>query len=140
MNAVCDLLMGAAFADKELHEAERTTVEKHLATLMPDGELGAELTKRIASFSAEGFDAASVAANFSEDSKADRMALLEIVASVHAADEEYDLAEDDYLMAVASALGLSADDVGAHALDYEVESLKDSMAKLRPSPPPIPNR
>lgn len=140
VNAVCDLLMGAAFADNELHEAERETVETHLATLMPDGELGAELSKRIASFDANDFDVASVAASFSEDSKEDRMALLEIVASVHAADDEYDFAEDEYLMAAAGALGLTEDDVGGHALDYEVEHLKDSMAKLRPSPPPIPNR
>ncbi len=135
-DAMCDLLMGAAFADKELHEAEKARVQEHLATLMPDGELSDELKARIAGFAEAGFDLAEVAGKFANDPKSERKALLEIVASVHAADGEYDLAEDDYLMAVAAALGLSKEDVSEHALDYEVENLKESMARLRPPPTP----
>lgn len=137
-NAVCDLLMGAAFADNELHAAERETVEKHLATLMPEGELGDELKERIAGFAKADFDLEAVAAQFADDSKEDRKALLEIVASVHAADDEYDLDEDDYILAVAKALGLGKADVAAHVLDYEVEQLKENMAKVRSAPPRAP--
>jgi len=130
--------MGAAFADKELHDSERKVVEEHLASLLPDGELSNELRERISNFSMSDFDLGSVAANFADDSKEDKRSLIDIVASVHASDDEYDLAEDDFLMSVASALGLNEDDVSDHALDYEEEELKEQMAKLRPSPPPIP--
>jgi len=138
IEAVCDLLMGAAYADKELHEKEKQVVSDFLATLLPDGELTADLKKRIDEFSPDDFKLSSVLSNFSDDSLDDRKKLLEIIAAVHAADEEHDFDEDDFLNEVASGLSLSDDDKKAHSLDYEVESLKDNLASLRPSPPPIP--
>jgi uncharacterized tellurite resistance protein B-like protein len=129
IEAVCDLLMGAAYADKELHEKEKQVVSDFLATLLPDGELTADLKKRIDEFAPDDFKLSSVLSNFSDDSVADRKKLLEIIAAVHAADEEHDFDEDDFL---------NDDDKKAHSLDYEVESLKDNLASLRPSPPPIP--
>ena len=125
-------------ADTVLRDEERRAVEAHLATLMPDGKLEPGLKERIAGFSASEFDVREVAGAFAEDSKEEKKALLEIVASIGAADDEYDLAEDDFLMSVAEVLGLSGEDVAKYALDYEVETLRDTMAKLRPSPPPIP--
>ncbi len=138
VNAVCDLLMGAAFADKKFDDAERKVVEEHLASLMPDGKLGEELTERIAKFAFEELDPVEMAAKFSEDSKEDRIGLIEIISSVSAADEEYDFAEDEYLLTVAAALKLSREDVAEFALEYEVETLRAKMAKLRPAPPSIP--
>lgn len=138
IEAVCDLLMGAAYADKELHEKEKQVVSEFLATLLPDGELSADLKKRIDEFAPDDFKLSSVLSNFSDDSVEDRKKLLEIIAAVHAADEEHDFDEDDFLNEVASGLSLSDDDKKAHSLDYEVESLKDNLASLRPSPPPIP--
>jgi uncharacterized tellurite resistance protein B-like protein len=138
IEAVCDLLMGAAYADKELHEKEKEAVSDHLASLLPDGELTDDLKERIDDFSAEDFDLETTLALFSDDDKEDRIKLLGVVASVHSADEEYDLDEDDFLKAVASGLSLSDEDKKEHILEYEVESLKEHLAKLRPSPPPVP--
>ncbi len=138
IEAVCDLLMGAAYADKELHEKEKKVVSDFLATLLPDGELPDELKKRIDEFSPDDFKLSSVLSQFVSDSKDDRKKLLEIIAAVHAADDEHDFDEDEFLNEVAKGLSLSDDDKKAHVLDYEIESLRDNLAKLRPSPPPIP--
>ncbi len=139
IEAVCDLLMGAAYADKELHEKEKKVVSKYLASLLPDGELTDELKQRIDDFAPDDLDLQSVLSEFSEDDKEDRIKLLEIVASVHGADEEHDFDEDDFLTEVASGLSLTDEDKKEHALEYEVESLKEHLAKLRPSPPPVPS-
>jgi hypothetical protein len=139
IEAVCDLLMGAAYADKELHEKEKQVVTDFLATLLPDGELTDDLKKRIDDFAPGDFKLGPVLAEFSDDSKEDRKKLLEIIAAVHSADDEHDFDEDDFLNEVASGLSLSDDDKKPHTLDYEVESLKENLASLRPSPPPIPN-
>jgi uncharacterized tellurite resistance protein B-like protein len=138
IEAVCDLLMGAAYADKELHEKEKQVVTDYLVSLLPEGELSKELTQRIDDFSPDDFKLASVLAKFSGDSDEDRKKLLEIVAAVHSADDEHDFDEDEFINAVAAGLSLSDADKKTHVLDYEVESLKEHLAKLRPSPPPIP--
>lgn len=138
IEAVCDLLMGAAYADNTLHEKEKEVVSDYLASLLPDGELSDELKERIDGFSADDFELAPTLLLFSDDSKEDRMKLLDIVAAVHRADDEHDLDEDDFVNDVASGLSLSDEDKKEHVLDYEVESLKENLAKLRPSPPPVP--
>lgn len=138
IEAVCDLLMGAAYADNTLHDKEKQVVSDYLATLLPDGELSEDIKERIDGFKPDDFKLESVLSHFSDDSEDDRKKLLEIVAAVHSADDEHDFDEDEFINNVASGLSLSDDDKKAHILDYEVESLKENLAKLRPSPPPIP--
>ncbi len=136
VEAVCDLLMGAAYADENLHEKEKQVVEAYLKELMPDGEITPELRTRIDSFAPASFDLDKVVGVFASDGKNDRKKLLDVVASVHSADGEFDFAEDDYLHSVAKALSLDEDDSKEHALVYEVETLKGYLATLRPPPPP----
>ena len=138
IEAVCDLLMGAAYADKLLHDKEKQVVTDFLGSLLPDGEVTDELLERIGSFSPDGFELGDVLSQFADDSEEERKKLLEVVAAVHSADEEYDLDEDEFITSVAAGLSLTDDDSMKHLLDYEVESLKEYMAKLRPSPPPVP--
>lgn len=138
IEAVCDLLMGAAYADKHLHENEKQAVEQYLKELMPEAALTRELKERIDNFSPDKFKLLDVVAVFVGDAKAERMKLLDIVAAIHAADEEYDLDEDEFLLNVAQGLELTEEDVKEHALDYEVETLKEHLKIVRPTPPPIP--
>ena len=138
IEAVCDLLMGAAYADNLLHDKEKQVVTDFLGSLLPDGEVTDELLERIGSFSPDGFELGDVLSQFADDSEEERKKLLEVVAAVHSADEEYDLDEDEFITSVAAGLSLTDDDSMKHLLDYEVESLKEYMAKLRPSPPPVP--
>lgn len=136
VEAVCDLLMGAAFADENLHEKEKQVVENYLKELMPDGKLTPELRERIDTFAPASFEMEKVAKLFASDGKSDRIKLLDVVAAVNSADGEYDFAEDDYLHSVAKAMSLDEDDSKEHTLVYEVETLKGYLATLRPPPPP----
>lgn len=139
--AICDLLLGAAHADSHFHDQERETVRDLVADLHGDDALPAEVEARIDDFAPAGFDVARAAAGFRADPMDERRKLLHLVAAIHDADEELDLAEDDYLRALAAALELPADALKGLALEFEVEELRGDFAALKSAPsvpPPIP--
>lgn len=133
---LCELLLGAAYADKELKDAEKDEVRSLLEGLA--GELPTEVEVKIASFDPKQFDLASSAAPFKGDSEDDRKKLLYLVAAVNEADEELDLAEDDYLRALAGALGLPNSALEGLTIEVETEELKQTFQKVRKGPPPPP--
>jgi uncharacterized tellurite resistance protein B-like protein len=136
IDTICNLLLGAAYADDFFHDKEKEAIRELLAKLI-DGEVPGELEERIESFDAAGFDVAAAAAEFADDSDDDKYKLLELIAVVHEADDEFDFAEDDYVRAVAEAVGLGAGGLTKFTLEYEVEELKEDLGQLR-TPPPIP--
>ncbi len=133
---LCELLLGAAYADKELKDAERDEVRSLLEGLA--GELPTEVELKIASFAPEAFDLAASAAPFRGDGEDDRKQLLHLVAAVNEADEELDLAEDDYLRALAGALGLPKSALEGLTVEVETEELKQTFQRVRKGPPPPP--
>jgi uncharacterized tellurite resistance protein B-like protein len=135
--SVCDLLLGAAYADEQFADREREEVRGMLADLTGE-TLSAELEKRIGSFDPKNFDLAKAAGEFAGDSEDDRRRLLFLVAAINEADEEIDFAEDDYLRSLAKALGLPASALEGMTVDVEVEELQQSLAKVRKVPPPPP--
>ena len=135
---LCDILLGAAHADKEFHEREREEVSGMLADLA--GSLTPELEKRIASFDPKTFDLAKTAAAFKDDPPDDRRRLLFLVAAVNEADEEVDMSEDEYLRALAKALELPPEALAGMVIDVEVEELREEFAKVRKGPPPPPGK
>jgi uncharacterized tellurite resistance protein B-like protein len=134
---LCDLLLGAAHADKLFKDREREAVRGMLADLTGAG-LTQELEDRIARFDPARFDLAATAAEFRRDPMDDRRRVLNLVAAVHEADGELDLAEDDYLRALAAALDMPPSALEGMTLDVEVEELRDDLAKVRRVPPPPP--
>lgn len=134
---IADLLMGAAHADDELRQEEATMVRGLLTRLLEVDELPAEVAARLKGFDPKGFDLGMAAGQFAGDATADKRKLLELVASVHDADDELDLAEDEYLGSLARALGLSEAEFDDLDLDYEIEDLRDHLSALR-KPPPLP--
>lgn len=134
---ICDLLLGAAYADDVFHEKEAETLEALLGKLI-EGELPAGLKARIEHFDPEGFDVEEAARAFADDSEQDKVKLLELIAAIHAADDEFDFAEDDYLRKVGKALSLSDEVLAQFTLEVEVEELADDFERLGKSPPPIP--
>jgi uncharacterized tellurite resistance protein B-like protein len=134
---LCDLLLGAAHADRRFVAREREAVRELLADLL-GGKLTPEVEGRIAKFSPATFDLATCAAEFRGDPEDDRRRLLFLVAAVHDADEELDFAEDEYLRKLASALELPAGALAGLTIEVEVETLRDSLAKIRKGPPPPP--
>ena len=133
---LCDLLLGAAYADKELRAQEKQEVRALLADLA--GELPKEVDARIAAFDPKRFDLKKAVAPFRSDSPDERRKLLFLVSAVNEADDEIDFAEDDYLRALAKELALPASALDGLTVDIESEDLKDTFTKIRKGPPPPP--
>jgi uncharacterized tellurite resistance protein B-like protein len=133
---LCDLLLGAAYADAELKAQEKDEVRALLTELA--GELPKEVEARIHAFDPSRFQLAAAAAPFRADSPDDRRKLLFLVATVNEADDEIDLAEDDYLRALAKELGLPDSALAGLTLDVEAEELADTFRAVRTGPPPPP--
>jgi tellurite resistance protein len=134
---LCDLLLGAAHADQQLQAREHAVVRELLTKLL-GGSLTTELEERFLEFAPAKFKLAATAAEFRGDSEEDRRHVLELVAAVHDADGELDLAENDYLIALAGALELPASALDGLAVEVEVEELREALAKVRKVPPPPP--
>jgi len=136
---LCDLLLGAAYADLELKDVEDDELRGMLADLS-GAELTTELEAQIAAFDPQAFDLAATAAAFKQDSADDRRRLLFLVAAINDADDEIDLAEDDYLRALCAALELPSEALAGMTVDVEVEELREDFAKIRRGPPPVPGK
>jgi uncharacterized tellurite resistance protein B-like protein len=136
---LCELLLGAAYADKELKDQEKDEVRSVLQGLA-DGDLPAEVNDKIATFDPAKFDLKAVAHNFKADSEDDRKKILFLVAAVNEADDEIDFAEDDYLRDLAAALDLPKSALDGLTVEVETEEIKETFQKVRkgPPPPPIP--
>ena len=134
---LCDLLMGAAYADDDFKDREREEVREMLADLS-GSKLSQELEDQIAKWDPKNFDLTKTAAQFKSDSEDDRRRLLFLVAAINDADEEVDFAEDEYLKDLAQALGLPASALEGMVIDIEVEELREDFKKVRKGPPPVP--
>ena len=134
---LCDLLLGAAHADKRFLDRERDEVRELLVELS-EAPLTKELEARIKGFDPKKFEVATTAAAFHGDSEDDRRRVLILVSAIADADDEVDFAEDDYLRALAGALKLPASALDGLTVDVEVQTLKGDFAKVRQGPPPPP--
>ena len=139
IDPLCDLLMGAAYADEVFKDREREEVREMLADLS-GSKLAPELEQRIANFDPKAFDLAKTAAAFKGDSEDDRRRLLFLVAAINDADDETDFAEDEYLRALAAALELPNSALEGLAIDVEVEELRADFQRVRKGPPPPPGK
>jgi uncharacterized tellurite resistance protein B-like protein len=133
---LCELLLGAAYADGELQPQERTEIRALLIELA--GEARVEVEACIASFDPTKFDLGSVIGYFKDDSVEERQKLLLLVSTVVEADEEIDLAENEYLRQVATALALPESALAGVLVDVEIDEIKDTFNAVRGTPPPPP--
>ena len=144
---ISDLLMGAAFADQSLGGSEYDAVKRALARAMGVDEVPPVLAARLEWFEPARFDLAATVAELGIEDDAEKRQLLELIASVNAADQVLDIDEDSYLRKVAEALGLPRvlyDDLVIE--DLSIESVRGAaLALLEPigrkaarKPPPLP--
>jgi uncharacterized tellurite resistance protein B-like protein len=133
---LCELLLGAAYADKELKDQEKDEVRSLLEGLA--GELPTDVELKITSFDPASFDLKASAAPFKGDSEEDRKKLLYLVSAVNEADDEIDFAEDDYLRALGEALDLPKSALAGLTVEVETEELKETFKQVRKGPPPPP--
>jgi uncharacterized tellurite resistance protein B-like protein len=133
---LCELLLGAAYADKELKDQEKDEVRSLLEGLA--GELPTDVELKIVAFNPQSFDLKASAAPFKGDSEDDRKKLLYLVAAVNESDDEIDFAEDDYLRDLAAALELPKSALDGLTVEVETEELKETFKQVRKGPPPPP--
>jgi uncharacterized tellurite resistance protein B-like protein len=122
---VCEILLGAAHADNELHPQEKTEIRALLIELA--GERVVEIEACIASFEPAKFDLKTTASAFRDESEDDRRKLLLLVSTVIETDETIDLAENNYLRELAAALELPASALDGLTVDIEIEELKSAF-------------
>jgi uncharacterized tellurite resistance protein B-like protein len=134
---LCDLLLGAAYADKQFKPREREEVREMLADLS-GGTLPPDLETRISTFDPASFDLTTTARAFASDTADERRRLLFLVAAVNDADDEVDFSEDEYLRDLASALSLSTDALKGLTIEMELEEKRETFQKIRKGPPPPP--
>ena len=137
---LCDLLLGAAFADGRFEKVEQDTVRDTLLDLMNVTELPDEVESWINGFDPETFNLADSVGAFKDDSVDDRKKVLYLVEAIHDADDEVDLAEDAFLQELAKALDLDDDVVKGMSGIFETEVLRSSLAQVRKGPPPVPKK
>jgi uncharacterized tellurite resistance protein B-like protein len=128
-----DLLLGAVHADDTRQGAEEDAVRQLLSQLLEGEALPAEVDERIKTFSSGAFDLQSAAADFASEPPIQKRKLLELVAAVRDADGEIDLAEDQYMVDLATALGMDRSEYADLTLDYEVDDLRANLDALRGS-------
>jgi uncharacterized tellurite resistance protein B-like protein len=137
---ITDLLLGAVYADGTRSGEEVQTVRDLLKELLDAKELPEAIEKRIAIFEPDDFDLKESAGQYATAEPKRKRKLLELVAAVRDADEEVDFAEDEYLVAVAKALGMKESEYSDLTLDYEIEDLRDNLAQLGSLPPAPPKK
>jgi uncharacterized tellurite resistance protein B-like protein len=129
---VADLLMDAAYADDRLEGDEKDAVRALLRQILDVPALPMDVAFRIDEFDPKRFDRAAATAAFAQDTPELKRRLLELVATVHAADGEIDFAEDDHLRAVGAGLGLPEDSFKELVVDVVEEvDLGDDLERLR---------
>jgi uncharacterized tellurite resistance protein B-like protein len=133
---LCELLLGAAYADQKLHEQEKTEIRALLTELA--GERRVEVEACIASFEPARFDLWTTIGVFRDDSEEQRRKLLLLASSVIEADEEIDLGENEYLRDLAAALALPSSALDGLVVDVEIEEIKQTFDEVRKGPPPPP--
>ena len=131
---LCELLLGAAYADRDFQSLEKTEIRALLIELA--GEVRIEVEACIASFEPEKFKPSDVIGIFKDDTAEERQKLLFLVSTVIETDGQIDLAESDYLREVAALLELPASALDGLVIDVEIEEIKETFAAVRTSAPP----
>ena len=135
---LCDILLGAAHADKQLRLEEKREVRSIIEDLA--GKLPPEVDRRIATFDPKKLDLRAAAAPFKNDPEEERRKILFLVSAIIEVDDEIDFAEDDYLRSLATALGLPKSALEGLTVEVETEEIKQTFAQVRKGPPPPPKK
>lgn len=114
LKALAHLLLGAAWADDELHGLESAAIDRILQNLVNPGLVPEEITEYVRSFTPGDVAVETAVAELAVEDPEDRRAVLGLVATVIDADFTYDFQEGDYLKEVATALGAPKEDYRDH--------------------------
>ena len=140
IDVIVDLFLGALHADERFPDSEQRALERKLCDLLLVDQLPDELAARIRYFDPASFDLQEAAEDFASDPPMNKRRILELVAQLCLADDEWDLREDEYIRDLAKALGMEPAEYQDLVLDYEMSALRESFEAIRrgPEPPPLP--
>lgn len=141
IDVITDLFLGALYADDRFDQREKAAVERTLCDLLVASELPPALSERIARFDPASFDLQAAADDFAADPPMNKRRLLELIAQLCLADDEWDLEEDEYMRRLGKALGMNPEEYQDIVLDYESHVLRESFELIRTAPaqpPPVP--
>jgi hypothetical protein len=105
-----DLLLAAAFADRECGDKERAYVGDVLQDLLSTRVLPDPLRQRIERFDPEGFDLQAAVRDFALDPPMSRRRLMELAVYVTLSDGQQNVEESAFLRELGQALGLAPSD------------------------------
>jgi putative colanic acid biosynthesis UDP-glucose lipid carrier transferase len=108
---VADAMLAAAHSDRPASDVERATIRRLLCELLGLPELPLRLEHRIQSFEPKNCDLGRLADELAKRPVVGRTSLIELTRQVCDSDEDLDLSEDRFLLALALALSLEPDEI-----------------------------
>ncbi|HVW24801.1 MAG TPA: exopolysaccharide biosynthesis polyprenyl glycosylphosphotransferase [Polyangiaceae bacterium] len=111
LTALADILLAAAYADGQICHREERAIRRILSRLHDDGELPAWLESRIVHFDGKAFDLGRTIEVLRGLPSEQRRHIAELVREVCDANNAFDIAEERYLVSLALALSLCAEDI-----------------------------
>ncbi|HBP21003.1 MAG TPA: hypothetical protein DEA08_24860, partial [Planctomycetes bacterium] len=124
INAVADLLLAAAHADRHMEAEEIDRIEELLGKLCaPEGSAGpvplpAELRAHMEAFRPDAFDMDEAVGPFLTEPSSTKRRVLEMAFSVHESDGELDFLEDTFIRELGFKLGLQEDEYQDLCLEF----------------------
>lgn len=109
---VAEALLAAAHSDKPPSSVEYATIHRLLCELLHVEKLPSRLQRRIDSFDPGSLDLRAIAGELERRPVISRRTLIELARQVCDADEDLDLNEDRFMVALSLALKLGEDEVG----------------------------
>jgi putative colanic acid biosynthesis UDP-glucose lipid carrier transferase len=109
---VAEALLAAAHSDRPASDAEHVAIRRLLCELLDVTQLPARLEQRIAAFDPKLVDLVALADELARRPVVGRCSLIELTRQVCDADDDIDLNEDRFMLALALALRLEPDEVG----------------------------
>jgi Undecaprenyl-phosphate glucose phosphotransferase len=109
---VADAMLGAAHSDRPVSDVERDTIRRILCELLGIAQLPLRLEERIAAFDPTTLDLRALAEELERRPVVGRRSLIELTSRVCHSDNDLDLSEDRFLLALSLALSLEPGEVG----------------------------
>jgi len=119
IDAICDLLLAAAYADQRFDPSEKEAIKTILCAIQGTETLEPRLAARISFTKPETIDVMETAAVFENDSEDNRRLLMQLVLAVNEADGEYDIEEDEMAIFIAGALGFNTAEIQEFAMSID---------------------
>jgi putative colanic acid biosynthesis UDP-glucose lipid carrier transferase len=127
---VAEALLAAAHSDKPPTSVEYDTIRRLLCELLHVERLPSRLQRRIDTFDPSSLDLRAIAGELERRPVITRRNLIELARQVCDADEDLDLSEDRFMVALSLALKLDEDEVGDVVVQSPFRGFKRVVKRL----------